>query len=190
MNRLRVSIVGTVLFLVVEVTCMLMTSHKTAAQKPPDPGPSVNIASPLPLPVTGTLSFAAGSAVSVNNPASSPVLVRDVDRGIPFQKFAVAFDNRVSFGTVPAGERWIIEHVSGSAGGNSGFVNYFELQALFGNQVVESLIAQNAGSNEFLTNSQTRVIVDPGQKVDFAVFGSLTVIETRALISGIIVPAP
>ncbi len=119
MSRLKVSVFGTVLFLVVTVTCVLMTSHKSAAQNP-NPGPNVNIASPLPLPVTGKLSFANGSAVTVNNPESSPVLVSDVDRGIPFQSYASALGTFVSFGPVPAGHRWIIEHVSSAVTGVRG----------------------------------------------------------------------
>jgi hypothetical protein len=140
MNRFRVSFFGAVLFLVVATTCVLMTSHKSAAQNP-TPGPNVTIASPLPLPVTGTLSFAAGSAVTVDNPASSPVLVRDVDRGTPFQKHADSFLTpfEVRFGTPAAGQRWIVEHVSGTVSvspfqNQTLDVSYFTLAIGFGNQ--------------------------------------------------------
>ena len=118
MNRFRVSVVGSVLFIAVAVAFVLTASNKSAAQKPQDAGPAVNIGGPLPLPVTGTLSFANGSAVTVNNTASSPVLVRDVDRGMPFQKSASSVNSAVSFGQVPPGQRWIIEHVSAVALGS------------------------------------------------------------------------
>jgi hypothetical protein len=95
-----------------------MTSHNSAAQVL-NPGLSrVTITSPLPLPVTGTLSFATGSAVTVNNPASNPVLVRDVDRGTPLQKYAATTKGSILFfGQVPAGQRWIVEHVSAKVHG-------------------------------------------------------------------------
>jgi hypothetical protein len=199
MNRFRVSFFGAVLFLVVATTSVLMTSHKSAAQNP-NAGPDVHIVSPLPLPVTGTLSFANGSAVTVNNPASSPVLVRDVDRGTPFQKTANSLESpfEVRFGAPAAGQRWIVEHVSGTVS-VSPFQNqtldvfYFTLGIGFGTQPGDTLIPQKTTPFLTVTNSQTKFVVNAGEQLVLSFNGEFTAGATpslHAFIAGVIVPAP
>jgi hypothetical protein len=198
MNRLRVSVAGTVLFLVVAVTCVLITSHKSAAQNP-NSGPDVHIVSPLPLPVMGTLSFATGSTVTVDNPASSPVLVRDVDRGKPFQRYNsfIGTGNAFHFGPVPAGERWNVEHVSIDAsalnpGTGFAFTRFTLTTTSEGAAAVDVLIPQQTAPGEFLANSQTKIISDPGARLEIVAefIGEPGGIRLSAFISGVIVPAP
>ncbi len=203
MNRFRVSVVGSVLFIAVALTLVLMASHKSAAQnrnavgaaQNPNVGPDVNIAGPLPLPVTGTLSLANGSAVAVNNPASSPVLVRDVDRGTPFQISRIVQDvNFLEIGPVPTGQRWIIEHVSSDVEGvplsGAVSVNYFFLLTTDGS-ARDVLIPQTTAPLYFVANSHTKFIVNPGQTVRVGWNGVAGLqFSTSAFISGVIVPAP
>jgi len=196
MNRLKVSVVGTMLFLVVTVTCVLLTSHRSAAQNP-NSGPDVHIVSPLPLPVTGTLGFAPGSAVTVDNPASSPVLVRDVDRGTPFQKTGNSLQSpfEVRFGAPAAGQRWIVEHVSSTVSVSSSQnqtldVWYFRLGIGFSG---DTLIPQKTTPSFTVTNSQTKFVVNAGEQLVLSFQGEFTSGATPfldAFISGVIVPAP
>jgi len=186
MNKFRVS-VGSVLFLAVAITCVLLASHKSAAGSASG-GPDVTIAGPLPLPVTGTLGFAPGSAVTVNNPASTPVLVRGVDHGTPFQMSESANNlPSLSFGPVPASQRWIIEHVSGRLLG-TGSLTSFNLETPGS---LDLFIPQTVAFG-FLTSSQTKFIVDPGQTVSFTFGGNLNggSFQLHCFISGVIVSAP
>src|SRR5262245_3209475 len=123
------------------------------AQPDPRPGATtpVHIMGPLPVPVTGTVSgtvsvsgtvpvtgtvgLTPGSSVSIANPASNPVLVRDVDAGprrIAYQStqtpncFGVLCE--VTFPTVPANHRLVIQHLTANA--TFGGANTFVLVAL------------------------------------------------------------
>jgi hypothetical protein len=201
MNRFRLSVVSAALFLVVTVTCVLMTSHKSAAQ---NPGPSVTIASPLPLPVTGTLSFAGGSAVTVNNPATSPVLVRDVDNPARQPVQAEGSCNGTLGGclktiyTVPAGKRLVIEYASMRANIPVGEVAELLIDTVVGDKVVRNGLPPTAPSVAFLGFSaanmgqQVRLYADPGTIVNVEAFRSASGNEASFdfTISGHLVDVP
>jgi len=94
----------------------------------------------------------------------------------------------LGFGPVPPGQRWIIEHVSGEFEGGD-IVEF----TLHGNapEGWDVFIPQKTSTSHFVTNSQTKFIVDPGQSVTFSVAGSIAATHSIAgFISGVIVPAP
>jgi hypothetical protein len=97
---------------------------------------------------------------------------------------------------VPAGERWIVEHASIDVSALNpvpGFaVTRFTLSTgSIQTLAVDVLIPQQTAPGEFLANSQTKFISDPGRLEIFAdTIGQPGFIRLSALISGVIVPAP
>jgi hypothetical protein len=91
-------------------------------------GAPVNIESPLPLPVTGTVSATLTGTPNVNvaNPATAPALFLNVnDPGrIPYQATQSASSCSATvcaaaFPAVPSGHRLVVQHFSGAAGFSS-----------------------------------------------------------------------
>ena len=85
--------------------------------------PTVNLASGASVSVTNTptVNLASGASIGINNTTANPVLVRNVDGKVTFQK-QVFFDipsgtNAASAASVvvPSGKRAVIEHVTGYA---------------------------------------------------------------------------
>jgi hypothetical protein len=77
MNRLRNQLIVIAFIAVLAFLGMLVRSSRAGAQNSRPPTP-VDLVNPLPVPVTGTMGFSAGSTVNIANTASSPVLARDV----------------------------------------------------------------------------------------------------------------
>jgi hypothetical protein len=117
----------------------LIYPNRAGAQdgRPPTP---VTIVAPVPVPVSGSLALAGEATVKVTNPATQPVPIRDVDRGVrePFtHTFAVSSNacncRNCCFPTVavPSGKRMVIQHVSGyftlEAPGNMGPVTLLQV---------------------------------------------------------------
>jgi hypothetical protein len=91
MNRYKNQLIAAAVLSVLAVIGTIMNSRQASAQ---DGGPPVTIVSPIPLPVTGsisssvtgTVSLASGASVRVDNTVSDPVRVRNVNDAIqPFQ---------------------------------------------------------------------------------------------------------
>jgi len=78
MNKFKNGLIGLALFLSLAFVGVLLSSRQGGAQNP-HASSSVEIISPLPLPVTVNLSLQPGGTVNVGNTAASPVPVRDVD---------------------------------------------------------------------------------------------------------------
>jgi hypothetical protein len=119
----------------------LIGSDQAVAQKTTPPGAPVNIVSPNPLPVTGTVSgdvsvsgsvsvtntpnvFVTNTApnpvpTSVVNPATRPALTSSVDDPgrVAYQAsqglICDEHDCNFTFSAVPAGHRLVIQHISG-----------------------------------------------------------------------------
>src|SRR4029453_18878081 len=57
------------------------TSQKVYAENPA----LVTLASPLPLPVTGTVGIAGTASVTITNTAAAPVITREIGK-VPYQR--------------------------------------------------------------------------------------------------------
>ncbi len=175
-----------------------MASRQTAAQVPSRPSTPVEIVSPSPLPVTGTLGLTAGSSVTVSNPISSPIPVLDVGRGSPFQKTGISINGilgQVDFGSPQAGQRWIIHHVSAEVSANPGtsltVTSFTMFIGPFGPGLGDTVIPQRTADNVTVANSQTEFVVNAGEELILSFHGEFTVGSSpimRAFISGVVVP--
>ena len=160
---------------------------------------SVRIAGPLPLPVTGAIGLAPGSAVTVANPATNPVPV-NIDsgrepfevRGVLGSATSVAVADLVQ---VPAGKLLVIEHVS--AGLNVGSsatqaTSNLHIVNAFLNDFVGCVPAGSNALNHLLVcSSQTKVYVPAGDKVQFAANAlDSDGINGEVFVSGYFVRAP
>ena len=161
--------------------------------------PVLLVVSVLVVTLTLAGSGAAGAQQRPSTPVEIvsplPVPVLDADRGRPFQKWGSSnLSTFVEFGTVPEGERWIIEHAS---------AHQFPAREpmLFTLSVSDGLPATQTFAIDWLVahpaaggytaNSQTKVIADAGQQVILFVNGLLeTGFRLSASISGRVVPAP
>jgi hypothetical protein len=142
MNRYKNHLIAVVVLSVLAIVGTIMNSHQAAAQ---DGGPTVTIGSPIPLPVTGsvtstvtgtvpvtgTVGLASGASVHVNNTVIDPVRVRNVNDAIqPFQA-TVECNGPVACSaaifSVPAGKRAVIEYFSGDASVGPGATAVAEL---------------------------------------------------------------
>jgi hypothetical protein len=147
MNRLRNHLIAAAVLSVLAVTGTIMNSRQAAAQGPPN-GLAVNIVSPVPLPITGTVSsaitgtvgvtgtvgLASGASVHVNNTAADPVRVRNVSDDEPgrnpFQQDFVVGSTAPGCNTtscsipgsfvVPNGKRLVITNVTGQVFATNG----------------------------------------------------------------------
>jgi hypothetical protein len=115
MNKLRILLSAGLIGLCSFAGGLMMNTHQAIAENPN----TVQIVGPLPLPVAGSVS----GNVSINNPAASPVLVRDVDdparhafqitlcfKSVTWTGGPCAADDHF---TVPTGKHFVIEYVSG-----------------------------------------------------------------------------
>jgi hypothetical protein len=140
MKRYKNQLIAAAVLSVLAVVGTIMNSRQASAQ---DGGPNVTIVSPIPLPVTGsvtstvtgtvpvtgTVGLASGASVHVNNTVADPVRVRNVNDGIqPFQG-ATSCSTTISSVTggcaqqvfnVPVGKRAVIEYFTGTATLNVG----------------------------------------------------------------------
>ena len=154
---------------------MLQPSYAAAQKKPPV---SVAIVDSVPLPISGTVTVQGESSVTVVNPSTQPVPVRNVDdprrEPVQFGNVATGYSGgfgAVEFVTVPAGKRLVIEHASawvnvGSAGGLlAASLSTSPTQV---NQLPCSLIGQNALNFLHACTGPTRHYVEAGQTLRFA----------------------
>jgi hypothetical protein len=153
------------------------------ADQPDNPGPRVSIVSPLPLPV------------SIDKSGTDPLLVRDVDRGQPFQKYETTENGGPIFGPVPAGERWIIEHISVALTSSSNFVvsKLFVAKGNIGGpgHFSDFLVPLRTTGTDTVASAPTKFIVDPGEDVGVEASGGFGGnYQVEAFISGVIVPVP
>ena len=199
MQRLKQNLLVVAGLTVLGITGLFMNSTQVAAQNPHPGSAPVNIVSPLPLPVTGSLSVSGGTVA-----VSGTVNVRDVDKAVsePFQEniFAqvdvgiIGSPRSFAFSPVPAGKRLIIEHVSAN-------VHMFSLATItmsYLNLHDDLLTLTRMSPSELTTNLPTKVIVESGESptirfgaVGFSAgpFPGIT-FDFRAFISGTLVPAP
>lgn len=106
MEKLRQNLVIAAAFIVLGITGLFMNSTQVAAQNPNPGSAPVNIVSPLPLPVTGSLSVSGGSVA-----VSGTVDVRDVDRTVR-TPFHTTLSNSFPSFEVDAGQSLTIEFVT------------------------------------------------------------------------------
>jgi hypothetical protein len=171
MNRYKNHLIIAAVLSVLAVIGTIMNSRQASAQ---DGGPHVTIDSPIPLPVTGsvtstvtgTVGLASGASVRVNNTVTDPVRVRNVNDAIqPF--FATAVCNSFSTScetnifSVPAGKRAVIEYFSGGASVGTGRTATPEL--LIG--AMTYFVPQTSPQADFLLatwGQQVRLYADSG----------------------------
>lgn len=172
--------------------------------------PTVNVATlpPITGAVTATLS---NTAVTVNNAATAPVLVRDVDNGQnPYEVDLTLTNDTASWGTtnstcnastnatqcqisftVPSGHRYVVEHVSAYVDGVTGQT----YQTFLSLDVTEFLVMtkqiSGSGLDTFTASQPMRVYVNtnrvppPTVAVTNSVGGSFF---ARVTLSGYLVP--
>jgi hypothetical protein len=119
---IRDHVIMAAVFVTLGLIGVAMSAQQAHAIPTPPPGPNVTIAGPLPLPVTGSLNVTGTTTVSgsvgVSNPATDPVLVRDVDRSTatPFNATVSCPNKNASACSgsynVPANQRLTIEYAS------------------------------------------------------------------------------
>ena len=201
---IRRRILGVSSLIVLGLACFLITPRRSEAQNPIAGSAPVNIVGPLPLPVTGSVNIGAGSSVTVANPQTSPVLVRDVDETAkePVQAGSVPtqFDNggtRISLLTVPSNKRLVVEHFSANINATpaTGMAGVSLNKGVLSN-VADYAACQNTGNNNlnhfFTCAQQTKFYAGPGETVSFTV----STVElngggfAQAFISGYYVPVP
>ena len=120
MDRFKDRFVIVAVFATLGLVGMFMSAHHVTAAPPPPPGPTVTIGGPLPLPVSGTIGLQPDASLLVSNPATNPVLVRDVDRSgltpTPFQTRVLCpnANGTACIGSfnVPSDQRLLIQYVS------------------------------------------------------------------------------
>jgi hypothetical protein len=178
-TQLKNRLIGTGVLAVLGATGMLMNSHRAAAQGPPD-GLAVRIVNPVPVPVTGSLTTSGNVAATQSGPwnvgiagnsEANPLWTRDADNPArhPFiltgntppneTFFAVA----VPVGSVPAGQRYVIEHYSASCtlttGGVLSDINVFLPD---GSSDDSATPHQLDTSPQWQGSGNTRLYADPG----------------------------
>jgi hypothetical protein len=191
-------------FVVVAVSALVIGSRDVGAQNAVPGSAPVNIVGPLPLPVTGTVTVTnAPTSTTVNNPATNPVLVRDVDveqrEPVQFRGVTTSFtgsSGSTSFVTVPAGKMLVIEHVSASINlptADGLFGCALAIDELAGDTDFQVCHAMGRNALNFLhaANASTKFYVGPGKTVRFvvsAISGSGGFVSAFA--SGYYIPAP
>lgn len=106
MERFKQNLVIAAVFIGLGITGLFMNSTQVAAQNPHPGSAPVNIVSPLPLPVSGSLSVSGGSVA-----VSGTVSVRDVDRTVR-TPFHTTLTNNVTSFAVDASQSLTIEFVT------------------------------------------------------------------------------
>lgn len=183
MKSFRKNLVVVVVLGTLAMIGTLMNSHPAAAQQA---GPVVSIGGPLPLPVTLSNSISGSVAASqsgtwsvgINNAVTSPVPVRDVDQSDrhAFQKLfstpaipsGSTSSQEVSI-NAPADKALVIEYVNGRCITIVGTSCGVELRAInnIATGVNLTMVRNpadiiNTGSDAFVSNQATRIIVTPG----------------------------
>jgi hypothetical protein len=172
------------------------------AQLDPRPGSTtpVQIMGPLPVPVigavsgqvsvTGTVGLAPGSSVTVANPATNPVLVRNADEPprVPYQIMVKGGDPQLP--AVPAGKRLVIQNISARTFTNGQGMGMMKFQ--MGSPSQEYVFPMTFGGtsgagNLWVGNVPTLIFVDSGRTGRQFLFESATIgaeRETEAMVSG------
>lgn len=188
---------------------------------PPPPSVPVNVVN-TPLPVSGSVNATVtgnvnatltNSSVTVTNAAATPVLVRDVDNGHNPYELELTLTNdttdygptnstcngppvstqcQVSF-TVPAGQRYVVEHVSAFIVGPTGQTYTTFLSGNVSEFLVMTKQLSASGLDSYTASQPMRVYENPGRfppasvSVDSSVGGNFF---ARVTISGYLVPLP
>jgi hypothetical protein len=182
---------------------VLLSPALAAAQGNPHVPLPVTVVSPVPLPVTGSIDIGTGGSVTVANPETAPVPIRNVDEQVrePFQAGAVftAFSGTsvsILLTTVPANRRLVIEHVSASVNATAigglaavrmsagGSTNVDELPCVPMGQTANNL------NHFFSCSAQTKFHASAGQTVSLGVETAGSGGFARGFISGYLVPVP
>ena len=188
----------------------LLPPARAAAQSG-RPSTPVTIVNPDPLPVSGTFTLNGEGAVTITNSAANPVLIRDVDRtaSVPFsQTFVISTTvcgcTNCCFpesALVPAGQRLVIEHVSGffglSGAGNMGPVTLQQRDAAGVTTVatvpVTARTQWNGGDYPAYEFSHpTKAYIEAGKSLRLSAFtsGSWNFTPGQVTITGQLVPVP
>ncbi len=208
MNRLRVSFLGAVLFLVMATTSVLMTSHRSAAQNP-NAGPDVHIVSPLPLPVTGSTTVSGTVAATQSGPWNvgipGTISIKNLDEPgrSPYQQLvgftAACFQGpppscliEANFQAPAAGSRLVARRISGEIITNNEAGTSEAILGVIPNALafVPVLVRSQVSSSETLLqfNQELLTYVEPGKTPNFGVtLPGVTSAKGQVVLSGYIV---
>ena len=204
MAQLKRHLILAGVFVTLAVASLILTSRGAVASVPPVTAP-VSIVSPLPLPVTGTVTVSGvPTSTTIDNSASNPVPVRDVDAvthepfqaRTPFSQFTSGVGT-VTLVTVPADKTLVIEHVSAAINDTSGSgLVSCDLETATLNGPVDWVVCEPMGKNAlnafYAANAQTKFVAGPGSVVRFGV-STVSFSGTgfvAASVSGYYIPAP
>jgi len=202
MNRYKNQMIAAAVLSVLAVIGTIMNSRQASAQ---DGGPHVTIDSPIPLPVTGsvtstvtgTVGLASGASVRVNNTVTDPVRVRNVNDAIqPFQATtgcnSPAVHCTATLFNVPAGKRAVIEYFSGALSVGTGQVAAMALT--FGTPPVSHFVPQTSpelfGGFGTSWGQQLRLYADSGPITAFGGGSGTGAVSFAFSISGYLVDVP
>jgi hypothetical protein len=202
-NRL----IATGVLTVLGVTGMLMNSRRAEAQGPPD-GLAVRIVNPLPVPITGSLTTSGTVAATQSGPWNvgiagnsemNPLWTRDADNPArhPFILTGTTPPNETFFavavpvGSVPAGQRYVIEHYSANCtlttGGVLSDINVF----LPDGSSDDSATPHQLDTTQWQGSGKTRLYADPGAGIKVSLRPSAGGIQTCGVtVSGYSVALP
>ncbi len=181
MTGFKNKLIVVAVFVALAIAGTMMSTHPVSATNPVPGSAPVNIVSPVPLPVQGTVdigNFPSSLPVSFTSTPSSPLYIRDVDSPAhnPFAQYLnCAIDPgqqtcSAQF-TVPTGKALVIETISAGFGvpqGESGWVQVNFLTN--GADMTVILPGTSVGppsrpANLYAVTQPVRLYVDPGSPV-------------------------
>lgn len=181
MKRFKKHVITAAVFAGLAIAGTIMSTHPASATNPVPGSAPVNIVSPVPLPVQGTVdigNFPSSLPVSFSSTTSSPLYIRDVDSPA-HNAFAHYLNCVIDPGqgtcsaqfTVPTGKALVIETISAGFGvpqEESGWVEVNFLTNGAGMTVVLPGTSVGPSSGPFTFHAVTqpvRLYVDPGSPV-------------------------
>lgn len=180
MKRFKKHLMAVAVLAGLAIAGSMMSTYPISATNPVPGSAPVNIVSPVPLPVQGTVAignFPSSLPVSVSTTPGSPLYIRDVDSPAhnPFAQYlSCAIDpgqeTCTAQFTVPTGKALVIETISAIFGVPQGELGWVQLNFLTkgGDMTVAlpgTLIGTLGPFTSYAVTQPVRLYVDPGSGV-------------------------